>query len=831
MDGATYLQPEVGECQSVFSLRDGSCRIEGDQHILPDANDSAIVMVAEVDVETDMHLDKFQQHEQSTQNINMDDPEPEPPFTSNIGMEDAPVTYSIVEGESSRRKRKLFDSDGFDYIFKSGSADGSVLWRCPVRSKDKPYCPATVKQIGQEFRRGPKNHVHDASRGVNIEACIRRRVKDQPEPSPNPKDIEDEPVTYRFVEAGSIRGKTKLFDSNGFAYIFKVANAENGVLIASHSRFVLWRCPVRNKDMPYCPANVKQTGQEFRRGPKDHVHDAPSGAEVVARISRQMKDNAIENPKEKASVVVREVLRNNLPEVDPLTCPGLPKMEQLVHATRAYRRKVRPQELEDVDFELLDQPEPSPNPKDIEDKPVTYRFVEAGSIRGKTKLFDSNGYAYIFKTVLCCGDAQFVTKICPTVPNVKQKGQEFRRGPKDHVHDAPTGAEVVARIRHQMKDNAIENPKEKASVVVREVLRNNLPEVDPLTCPGLPKMEQLVHATRAYRRKIRPQELEDVDFELLVEHVPKDFLVGEVMVDAKGHHLLFASRAQLKLLAKAKCWYAKATSKMCRKPFSQLFSVHAFAQQGDSAQQVPLAFALMSQDRKRDYKAVLRALKRALPSHPRVRSFVLEFESAMWRGVRSTFREVTITGCVYHWRQAVWRKVKELDLWTAYTSKYSTQTYIRKMMCLPLLPLGQIRPQFCVLKGEARTDQLKGFCAYMETTWIEDGLWGPEAWCKFDRSIRTHKYIEEWHKSLIKTAGTNPPFSELLASLYDVSSLANNGVHLVSESQLHLLHRRAHKTVQSRLAKYWEEYEAGDRSTDGLLRACAKLLGNVDIHG
>lgn len=87
-------------------------------------------------------------------------------------------------------------------------------------------------------------------------------------------------------------------------------------------------------------------------------------------------------------------------------------------------------------------------------------------------------------------------------------------------------------------------------------------------------------------------------------------------------------------------------------------------------------------------------------------------------------------------------QVKELDLWTAYTSKYSTQTYIRKMMCLPLLPLGQIRPQFCVLKGEARTDQLKGFCAYMETTWIEDGLWGPEAWCKFDRSIRTHKYIE-----------------------------------------------------------------------------------------
>lgn len=34
---------------------------------------------------------------------------------------------------------------------------------------------------------------------------------------------------------------------------------------------------------------------------------------------------------------------------------------------------------------------------DMEDVPIQYTLVEEGSIRGKTKLFDSLGYSYIFK--------------------------------------------------------------------------------------------------------------------------------------------------------------------------------------------------------------------------------------------------------------------------------------------------------------------------------------------------------------------------------------------------------------------------------------------------
>ena len=66
-----------------------------------------------------------------------------------------------------------------------------------------------------------------------------------------------------------------------------------------------------------------------------------------------------------------------------------------------------------------------------------------------------------------------------------------------------------------------------------------------------------------------------------------------------------------------------------------------------------------------------------LPDAPIVVGFMVDFESAMWRALREVFPDASIKGCVFHLTQAVWRKVQDLGLQTAYSEKKSTYNFVR----------------------------------------------------------------------------------------------------------------------------------------------------------
>ena len=123
-------------------------------------------------------------------------------------------------------------------------------------------------------------------------------------------------------------------------------------------------------------------------------------------------------------------------------------------------------------------------------------------------------------------------------------------------------------------------------------------------------------------------------------------------------HLIFASDKQLEILSQSKTWYMDATFKLCRHPFTQLFTVNAFVKKDDHVKQVPLAFVLMSGRKKGDYKAVFQALLSILPNNPRVKKITLDFEKAMWSATRQVLPNIKLMGCSFHFTQALWRKVR-----------------------------------------------------------------------------------------------------------------------------------------------------------------------------
>ena len=117
------------------------------------------------------------------------------------------------------------------------------------------------------------------------------------------------------------------------------------------------------------------------------------------------------------------------------------------------------------------------------------------------------------------------------------------------------------------------------------------------------------------------------------------------------------------------------------------FSIHAFVKDNDEMKQVPLAFVVISGKKKLDYKRVVTAIKTLIPSKINLKCIVADFESALWKSVPSVFPTVPIRGCVFHWTQAIWRKIQALGLAPTYRDCKGSHTYMRKIMALPFLVL------------------------------------------------------------------------------------------------------------------------------------------------
>ncbi|XP_060565555.1 uncharacterized protein LOC132724636 [Ruditapes philippinarum] len=90
--------------------------------------------------------------------------------------EDAPVTYQIVVGGSTRGNMKLVSSDGYTFVKKRTLVNGTADWRCSVRGR-KSGCPAVVKQTGSDYRVAGSAHTHESKPGILTAVKVKTEVK------------------------------------------------------------------------------------------------------------------------------------------------------------------------------------------------------------------------------------------------------------------------------------------------------------------------------------------------------------------------------------------------------------------------------------------------------------------------------------------------------------------------------------------------------------------------------------------------------------------------------------------------------------------------------
>ena len=183
-----------------------------------------------------------------------------------------------------------------------------------------------------------------------------------------------------------------------------------------------------------------------------------------------------------------------------------------------------------------------------------------------------------------------------------------------------------------------------------------------------------------------------------------------------------------------------------------------------------------------------------IKDQPKLPQVTADFESTVRGAFRKVLPKVQLLGCAFHWNQALWRKVQELGLQTAYTSDQATNKYIRQLMALPFSPHEITEATYESLKAEAT----------LEKTWIRSRVWPSKCWSVFMQSIRKNNDIEGWNHGLNKTAADRCGLALYL--LHKEARLVSLQIRLVSESKLKRMQRATYCQMQSGPSDMWEVF-------------------------
>jgi len=296
------------------------------------------------------------------------------------------------------------------------------------------------------------------------------------------------------------------------------------------------------------------------------------------------------------------------------------------------------------------------------------------------------------------------------------------------------------------------------------------------------------------------------------------FYRGEVTTEDGGSALLFASDDQLSLLRSADVVYVDATFRVVPSLYQQLFTI--FVPRAEYA--FPACFALMTRKTTALYEAVLRKIN-DVESQFQPTQVIADFEEAPSAALRNVYGDqLTVSGCWFHYAQALIKRLRKLGLTDAYRNDQETQTIFRCLLSLPLLPIGDIAPGFQELKSlltsqSANSATMTQLFRYVERQWINKSTVGPSRLSVRDNPSRTNNSLESFHAALRRRIKVSHPnlFAFLghlqrttVDSQADVSRLsrgmrirrAKKRTYILNDTRIKACLRRFDDNVYTRLA-------------------------------
>lgn len=366
-----------------------------------------------------------------------------------------------------------------------------------------------------------------------------------------------------------------------------------------------------------------------------------------------------------------------------------------------------------------------------------------------------------------------------TVTRSLRPEESYTRNSCDHHHPANRQHTFRREVYSLARAEAARNHDVSTAEVRNGVLRAAYPDEDQRT--WVPRFRNIDKAIQQQRQRTRPAEPDHVQSPLDMAWLAQACPNLQVVMDrsgADGSRVVgFSTAYHLSQLGSMGTWFVDGTFKsrpaIFKSASSQVFTIHGFVGGPDGRKQFPMVYALMTNRRAQDYVHLFEGLRRAmdragLPCQPV--SWMLDFEAAIWRAIRTCFPQSTPSGCGFHWTKCINNKWRDLGLHNSARTAEDLKVLYARVQAMRFLPHNYILQAFDNLLNTVNhypaAHAVHSFLEYLGETWVHSNLFSPDTWSQFGLELKTNNDLEGYHTGLNRIMGPRPAFYAFVERMF-----------------------------------------------------------------
>jgi hypothetical protein len=315
-----------------------------------------------------------------------------------------------------------------------------------------------------------------------------------------------------------------------------------------------------------------------------------------------------------------------------------------------------------------------------------------------------------------------------------------------HNHNTDGSSILKQQINNSVKRKAQEDICERPAKLIHQEIANATQDCSDETV-DMRALENIRKNIYAARRSILPplpkniRDVHDALNTMQVETIKNDNFL--LVNDSVTNIIIFSCFTNLQFLCSVDVLYVDGTFQYCTKFFYQLYTIHGYK----NGQYIPLVFALLPNKSSAVYchmwKFILEKCGEFnLTFEPK--EIFIDFEKSMHIAIRETFPLVKISGCLFHLKQAWYRKLQNLGLAKFYMDRQSEiGKWVKHIFGLPYLPPEDVGDCFLELMEVIPvSENLTKFADYL----VDNYSFNPHMWADFSASTtRTTNASESFH--------------------------------------------------------------------------------------